>query len=250
MSGEVGGGWDRAAEAADALPDGWRRHARRAHEQLFRRWAGSAAGGRWLKTDLQEERLGGVRALVPRLEGTWVGVDASRRVVQEASAAGVVGTVADVRCVPFADASFDGVLSTSTLDHFHHRSEIDEALTELRRVLRPGGRLILTLDNPHNPLLALRNALPRRAQTATGLVPYHVGPTYSEGAGRAALERTGFRVEATTFLLHAPHLVGTRAARWHTVETRVLPFVDRVERRRGIARFTGHFVAFAATAER
>ena len=54
----------------------------------------------------------------------------------------------DVCALPFPDASFDLVLATDILEH------VDDdrgALTELRRVLRPAGRLLLTV--PTFPVL-------------------------------------------------------------------------------------------------
>jgi SAM-dependent methyltransferase len=239
--------WDDAGLVPDRLPSGWRRHARRAHLELLDRWGPPI--GRWLKTDLQEERAPGPRALAGALPGLWTGIDTAHSVVAGASRSGVSGAVADVRRLPFGNGTFDGVLSTSTLDHFAHVDEIGVALRELRRVLRDGGRLVLTLDNPQHPLIRLRNALPRRAQSASGMVPYHVGPTLSEDAGRQALVAAGFEVVASTFLLHAPHIVGTRAARWRWVEERALPWLDRLEGTAAAAR-TGHFVAFHAVAGR
>ncbi len=43
--------------------------------------------------------------------------------------------------LPFADASFDAVVSASV---FHYVRQPGAALAEVRRVLRPGGRLVLT----------------------------------------------------------------------------------------------------------
>lgn len=43
----------------------------------------------------------------------------------------------DAQAIPFADASFDGVIANHMLYHVPDRSQ---ALAELRRVLRPGGR--------------------------------------------------------------------------------------------------------------
>ena len=67
---------------------------------------------------------------------------------------------ADVRCLPFVDGVFDLVVSNSTLDHFETSREIERAVAEIHRVLAPRGLFILTLDNPANPAVALRNALP------------------------------------------------------------------------------------------
>lgn len=155
------------------------------------------------------------------------------------------GVVADVRRLPFRSACFDGVLSTSTLDHFDDVADIGVALAELALVLRPGGRLLLTLDNLANPLIRLRNALPRAAATRTGLVPFAVGATHDEAGGRAALERAGFTVERTAHLLHAPHVVGTRLARFRWWEEHGLAVFTKLAATR-LAPTTGHFVAFLA----
>ncbi len=241
--------WDGIAAQDDALPAGWRRHGRDAHLRLVRAWVG-APSGRWLKTDLFEERDPN-RAVLPGLTGdpgtaTWVGVDLAPETVRGArSTTSGPCAAADVRRLPFADDSFDGILSTSTLDHFDDRSSLDAALVELRRVLRPGGRLLLTLDNPANPLIRVRNALPPAMARRTGLVPFAVGCTLDEAGGRVALADAGFEVLATTHLLHAPHVVGTRLARFGWWERRALPRVDALEHTRW-ARHTGHFVAFLA----
>ena len=236
--------WEVVAAAADGLPDGWRRHAARAHLALLQAWV-QAPTGRWLKTDTAEETHP-VRALLPSLgSATWVGIDAAHSALR--GAVGCARVQADVRRLPFPSGTFDGVLSTSTLDHFDVVSDIDVSLRELRRVLRPEGRLVLTLDNPRNPLIRLRNALPPAVRRRTGLVPFHVGPTLDVHDGAAALERAGFVVLDTAHLLHAPHVVGTRLAAFEAVES-LLPRVDRWLGARGSAATTGHFAAFLAAA--
>jgi SAM-dependent methyltransferase len=54
--------------------------------------------------------------------------------------------VADGRALPYPDASFDHAYSISVLEHVEGD---EQALRELARVLRPGGRLVITL--PHAP---------------------------------------------------------------------------------------------------
>lgn len=235
--------WDVIAEDEDQLPGAWRRQARTEHLDLLRRWVGEPAG-RWLKTDLYEERDPD-RELLPHLpRADWVGMDLSPAVARRS---GCRAVTTDVRALPFADGAFEGVLSTSTLDHFDAEGDIDRALAELRRVLRGGGRLVLTLDNPTNPLIRLRNALPHAVAHRTGLVPFTVGATYAQQRGRHALEAAGFEVVASEHLLHAPHVVGTRLASWPWYARRVLPRWRRLAGTRA-ARWTGHFVAFDARA--
>jgi ubiquinone/menaquinone biosynthesis C-methylase UbiE len=57
--------------------------------------------------------------------------------------------------LPYADESFDAVVSTLT---FHHLTpdQQERTLAEVRRVLRPGGRLVIAdLAQPHNRLMRL-----------------------------------------------------------------------------------------------
>ena len=53
--------------------------------------------------------------------------------------------------MPFEDDSFDGVFSAYV---FRNLTSIPETLTEIHRVLRPGGRaVVVDLSRPRNPLL-------------------------------------------------------------------------------------------------
>lgn len=63
--------------------------------------------------------------------------------------------------LPFADASFDGVFCMNAM---HHVSDLPAAVADLARVLKPGGRVVLS-----EPGLAhLDQALTKRAQTEHG----------------------------------------------------------------------------------
>jgi arsenite methyltransferase len=50
---------------------------------------------------------------------------------------------ADMRALPFADASFDLVLSQAAVHNLSQATDRARALREISRVLRPGGRLLL-----------------------------------------------------------------------------------------------------------
>ncbi|GGL13638.1 hypothetical protein GCM10012284_55570 [Mangrovihabitans endophyticus] len=70
------------------------------------------------------------------------GVDLSADMIDHArhtdSAGRVTFTVADVADMPFPDATFALVVSSLSQ---HHWTDVEGALRDLRRVLRPGGRL-------------------------------------------------------------------------------------------------------------
>lgn len=82
--------------------------------------AGGAADSDQCGVDLSAEMLAVARAKTPR----------TVRLVQ-----------ASADRLPFADAAFDVVVSTSVFHYFRHPQD---ALGEASRVLRPGGRLVIT----------------------------------------------------------------------------------------------------------
>jgi ubiquinone/menaquinone biosynthesis C-methylase UbiE len=59
----------------------------------------------------------------------------------------VRGQVADVMALPFADASFDVVLAMHML---YHAPDPEAAVTEITRVLRPGGMAVVTTNGRGN----------------------------------------------------------------------------------------------------
>ena len=80
---------------------------------------------------------------------TVTGVDLSAGVLQRARrrlGADADLRVADLACpLPFPDDAFDDVIASLVL---HHLEDWEPTLTELRRVLTPGGRLIVSVDHP------------------------------------------------------------------------------------------------------
>ena len=72
---------------------------------------------------------------------------AAARAGVEATARGMSlpSLAADMRALPFADSSFDVVLAAdNALPHLLTSDDVLTALREMRRVLRPGGRLIIS----------------------------------------------------------------------------------------------------------
>jgi SAM-dependent methyltransferase len=84
--------------------------------------------------------------------------------------------IADIRALPLADGEFDAVLCTEVLEHV---AAPDAAARELFRVLRPGGRLLVTV-----PFVAELHEAP------------HDHYRYTSFGIRGVLERVGFLVES------------------------------------------------------
>lgn len=234
--------------ADDSQAPLWRLYSDRVNSGLIERWLGDRSGAA-LKTDLYDESLtaGLVPVLAVRFERV-AGIDIDPDVAAAAQDRHpeLEATVADVRSMPFEQASFDVVVSNSTLDHFDREAEVRAALREIHRVLRPDGLLVITLDNPVNPLIALRNRLPQRtAETLRGGFPYPAGWTTNSAGLRAMLDSLGFPVLELTTVSHAPRALLALSRRPADRSSRRLRAALRLERleRLPTRALTGHFVA-------
>ena len=124
-------------------------------------------------------------------------------------------------------------------------------MAEAFRVLRPGGRLLLTLDNPWNPEVALRRALPEAIVSRLRADTFPLGVTLSGRRGRRLLERSGFVVVHQTYLVHAPRYPAIRLLAWLDRRGRAGWAESLVDRLEALARWpsravTGHYVAWVA----
>jgi SAM-dependent methyltransferase len=73
-----------------------------------------------------------------------VAIDVSPRMVELTRARGIDARLGDVQALPFEDAEFDLVVAAWVL---FHPADLDLALSEIARVLRPGGRLIAATNS-------------------------------------------------------------------------------------------------------
>jgi SAM-dependent methyltransferase len=181
---------------------------RRREIALIERWLGPVAGKRVLKLDLWNEAfntrilhwMDAQGAEVVALDGSGV---VTARASANARALGVrLGLLrADIRDLPLADASFDLAYTMGTIEHI---AEYRQALAELRRVLRPGGRAIVGV--PHRWNLFLRPLLVN-VLSALGAYPYAPEKSFGAAELRRDLRDAGFRVLDRGGLLLAPGLL-------------------------------------------
>jgi ubiquinone/menaquinone biosynthesis C-methylase UbiE len=98
-----------------------------------------------------------------RFAATAVGVDLSPGMLERARARGLDVHHGSVTALPFGDASFDVVCSFKVLAHVR---EIHLAMSEMLRVLRPGGALVVEFYNRRSLRALVKRLGPARAISA------------------------------------------------------------------------------------
>jgi SAM-dependent methyltransferase len=131
-----------------------------------------------------------------------VGVDNSARYIAQAKRRHPTGEylLCSAETLPLASASFDGVLFLDVLEHV---TDEEAVISEIRRVLRPGGTLIMSV--PHRGLLSKLDALNLYDRlvrwTHHGLLPPEIAQTgihrHYTRAQLCALLTSAFTVQRT-----------------------------------------------------
>lgn len=183
---------------------------REVHLELVRRWCDGMSPERLLKTDLFEEANGADHILydvapTPALRFGFDITPATARKAARRFAPIEAGLFCcDVRRLAIASQSLDIVVSTSTLDHLDSADELRDAIAELARTLKPGGRLVITLDNPRNPVYWILRLLSRLKR-----LPFHLGITRPRAGLIDMLQQAGLEVLDSGMLIHNPRLLST-----------------------------------------
>ena len=231
------------------------RQKRDAHLKVIREWMKGIKVNRILKTDLFEEAFGEDSLLELLFPGATLvcGLDAAFSTARNAlrrHRQKISSFACDVRHLGLQDCSIDLIVSTSTLDHFDVRGDFLAALAELARVLRPGGLLVITLDNLWNPLYPLLRWL-----SVKGVGPYPLGYTPSATCLEKDLRTVGLQPEKRGWLIHNPRAVSTllflglRKLLWRRAADEAIRLLQKVfDWQSGLPtrRFTACFVAMAA----
>ncbi len=128
--------------------------------------------------------------------GVRVGVDPSHSMLAHAAARGVEGVEGAAENLPFADASFDHALVVTTICFVDSPAEM---LAEARRVLKPGGRLVIGFIDRESALG--QDYLVHQAES----VFYREATFYSADEVAQLLSETRFAIRAWAQTL--PHLL-------------------------------------------
>ena len=172
-------------------------------ERLFLEHLPRLAGRRVLKTDLWDEAKNTRILFWAAEQGAVIhGIDISEPTARLARDAAFGRprhfVVADCRRIPYATGSFDAVYSMGTIEHF---DESEDAVREICRVLKPGGRAIVGVPNRLDPFL---RPLLVVVLSAFGLYGYGFEKSYTRGGLRRMMTSSGFRVVAETAILFIP----------------------------------------------
>ena len=201
----------------------WRRFCDELHQDILRDWTAGRHFASALKTDLFDEAVGeGLAGWLSSVSDRVEGIDVASGIVAQAAQRhpGLIAQQADVcHLVDHPAETFDLIVSNSTLDHFPDEHDLTVALCELARTLRPGGLLFVTLDNPRNPVVFLRNRLTRPWMGSSTLTPYFMGHTVPLAELTRRLTTSGLEIARTGYLMHVPRLLFLHACRLVSVDS-------------------------------
>ncbi len=149
-------------------------------------------------TTLEDERM---RAVLPVISGRLLDVGAGTNLLVKLHGDGVgvdvydwgggAIVVPDTSKLPFEDGSYDTIAMIACLNHIPNREDV---LVECRRVVRPGGRLVITMINPLLGEVGHRIWWHSEDKERGGMLPGEVGGMWTRDIVRMCTD-AGWRLE-------------------------------------------------------
>lgn len=143
-------------------------------------------------------------ARLAKRKRTFIGLDFSANALRSARNEGRMDALvqADIFALPWQPNSIDGIWKLGVMEHFTE-TEIDDCLREFRRVLKPGGVMILfwpTRRNTSRWILApIEKIISLWRGSAFTCFPDEISRLKSKRQARQLLEKAGFQVAALDF---------------------------------------------------
>lgn len=201
--------WDiRAKEVGSLIGAPSTAHYRRSEIRLFKKYFGNLSGKKLLKLDLWNEVNNTQILFWAAKQGAVVyGLDISEYLVKETkkrfSKLGLSGKfiISDVRNIKFPSNTFDFVYTMGTIEHIPN---YDRAISEIYRVLKPGGKTIIGVPNKLDPFL---RPLMVWFFTKLGKYPYAPEKSFTFSELEQEVKKAGFQVKARTGILFMPGIL-------------------------------------------
>ena len=102
--------------------------------------------------------------------------------------------VADALFLPYADDTFDWAIAVATYHHIKGSQRREEAFKELKRVLKPGSEVFITVWNRWQPAFWGRGQETQIAWNSKGVPLYRYYYLFSYGELRRLLAYCGFEI--------------------------------------------------------
>lgn len=144
--------------------------------------------------------------------------------------------VADATKLPFKDKTFDRIIASEILEHIE---DDEKAISEMYRVLKPGGIIMITVPNKNYPFCwdpvnwilerVFKKHLPSNIWWISGIWAAHVR-LYNEREIREKMGKAGFKIEkiwySTHYCLPFSHFLFYGIGK-NLVEKGILPSMNR-----------------------
>jgi ubiquinone/menaquinone biosynthesis C-methylase UbiE len=143
-------------------------------------------------------------AQLAKRQRTFVGLDFSAKALRAAKNEGRMDALvqADIFALPYQSNSIDGIWKLGVMEHFT-QPEIRDCLQEFRRVLKPGGMVVLFWPTRHNSsrwiLGPFEKLISLLTKTKFTYFPDEISRLRSRKQARAMMQNAGFEVAALDF---------------------------------------------------
>uniref|UniRef100_A0A6C0D9Y9 Methyltransferase type 11 domain-containing protein n=1 Tax=viral metagenome TaxID=1070528 RepID=A0A6C0D9Y9_9ZZZZ len=112
-------------------------------------------------TKMLEIGCGNGKNMLYRTDIHTTGIDISQEQVTICKSKGLCVEKSNMTCIPYDDCEFDSIICIATYHHLDNDDERKQSLLEMYRVLKVGGKLLLSvwaMEQPENSLYKFRSS--------------------------------------------------------------------------------------------
>jgi len=210
-----------------------------------------------LKTDSFEEAYGNdeITGWLTEYSKNVINLDISYEILKQACLRNkgkeFRAVSADILRMPFKSSTFDLIFSSST---YGYLNDIEEGLKEAYRILKPGGTLIISINNKYGFFFRLI----ARIFVRFNRVPFFLSKPYSAKRFIELLNSVGFRVTQHEYIVHIlpffnsmiSFLDAKNSSISMSLLRAIMKLIDKYSVSRSVFKYlTGWFIVFKALKE-